>query len=106
MGIAPEFPVTATGYESVLSAVIERTSGPQAAEIDRTGTFPRDGVQALGDAGLLGLLSAPSVGGGGESLAAAAHVIEAVGGRCASTGTVVLMHYAAVAVIEAYGPQD
>jgi isovaleryl-CoA dehydrogenase len=106
MGIAPEFPVTATGYESVLSAVIERTVGPQAAEIDRTGAFPRDGVQALGDAGLLGLLSAPNVGGGGESLAAAAHVIEAVGARCASTATVVLMHYAAVAVIEAYGPQD
>lgn len=106
MGIAPEFPVTATGYESMLSAVIERTIGPQAAEIDRTGAFPRDGVQALGDAGLLGLLSAPNVGGGGESLAAAAHVIEAVGGRCASTATVVLMHYAAVAVIEAHGPQD
>jgi isovaleryl-CoA dehydrogenase len=106
MGIAPEFPVTATGYESVLSAVIERTVGPQAAEIDRTGAFPRDGVQALGDAGLLGLLSAPTVGGGGESLAAGAHVIEVVGARCASTATVVLMHYAAVAVIEAHGPQD
>jgi isovaleryl-CoA dehydrogenase len=106
MGIAPEFPVTATGYESVLSAVIERTVGPQAAEIDRTGAFPRDSVQALGDAGLLGLLSAPNVGGGGESLAAAAQVIEAVGARCASTATVVSMHYAAVAVIEAHGPQD
>ncbi len=106
MGIAPEFPVTATRYESVLSAVIERSIGPQAAEIDRSGAFPREGVQALGDAGLLGLLSAPNVGGGGESLAAAAQVIETVGARCASTATVVLMHYAAVAVIEAHGPQD
>ncbi len=106
MGIAPEFPVTATGYESVLSAVIERSVGPQAAEIDRTGAFPREGVQALGEAGLLGLLSARNVGGGGESLEAAAHVIEAVGARCASTATVVVMHYAAVAVIEAHGPQD
>ncbi|MGH3512099.1 MAG: acyl-CoA dehydrogenase family protein [Pseudonocardiaceae bacterium] len=106
MGIAPEFPVTATRYESVLSAVIERSVGPQAAEIDRTGAFPREGVQALGDAGLLGLLSAPNVGGGGESLAAAAQVIETVGARSASTATVVLMHYAAVAVIEAHGPQD
>ncbi|MGH3783611.1 MAG: acyl-CoA dehydrogenase family protein [Pseudonocardiaceae bacterium] len=98
--------MTATGYESVLSAVIERSVGPQAAEIDRTGAFPREGVQALGDAGLLGLLSARNVGGGGESLAAAAQVIEALGARCASTATVVLMHYAAVAVIEAHGPQD
>jgi isovaleryl-CoA dehydrogenase len=106
MGMAPEFPVTATGYESVLSAVIERSVGPQAVEIDRTGAFPREGVQALGEAGLLGLLSARNVGGGGESLEAAAHVIETVGNRCASTATVMLMHYAAVAVLEAHGPQD
>jgi isovaleryl-CoA dehydrogenase len=106
MGMAPEFPVTATGYESVLSAVIERSVGPQAVEIDRTGAFPREAVQALGEAGLLGLLSARNVGGGGESLEAAAHVIETVGNRCASTATVMLMHYAAVAVIEAHGPQD
>ncbi len=106
MGTAPEFPVTATGYQSMLSAVIERTVGPQAAEIDRTGAYPRDSVQALGDAGLLGLVSAPEVGGSGESLAAAAHVVEALGTRCGSTAMVVLMHYAAVSVIEAYGPQD
>ncbi|MGH3669345.1 MAG: acyl-CoA dehydrogenase family protein [Pseudonocardiaceae bacterium] len=106
MGAGPVFPTTATAYQSVLSAVIEREVGPKAAEIDRTGDFPREAVQALGDAGLLGLLSAPQVGGGGESLAAAAHVVESVGGRCASTGLVVLMHYAAVAVIEAHGPQD
>jgi alkylation response protein AidB-like acyl-CoA dehydrogenase len=42
MGLAPEFPTTATGYRSVLSAVIERTVGPQAAEIDCSGTFPWD----------------------------------------------------------------
>ncbi len=103
---APEFPVTATGYQAMLSAVIERTVGPQAAEIDRTGVYPRDSVQALGEAGLLGLLSAPGVGGSGESLAAGAHVVEALAARCGSTAMVVLMHYAAVAVIEAHGPQD
>ncbi len=90
----------------MLSAVIERTVGPQAAEIDRTGAYPRDSVQALADAGLLGLVSAPQVGGSGESLASAAHVVEALASRCGSTAMVVLMHYAAVAVIEAHGPQD
>ncbi len=103
---APEFPATATGYQSMLSAIIERTVGPQAAEIDRTGAYPSDSVQALGDAGLLGLLSAPGVGGGGESLAAAAHVVESLAARCGSTAMVALMHYAAVTVIEAHGPQD
>ncbi|HET9256930.1 MAG TPA: acyl-CoA dehydrogenase family protein, partial [Pseudonocardiaceae bacterium] len=95
-----------TGYRPVLSALIERTVGPQAAEIDRTGAFPREAVRALGDYGLLGLISAPQVGGGGEPLAAAAHVIEALAARCPSTALVVLMHYAAVPVIEAHGPQD
>ncbi len=90
----------------MLSAVIERTVGPQAGEIDRTGAYPRDSVQALGEAGLLGILSAPEVGGTGEPLAAAAHVIEQLAGRCGSTAMVVLMHYAAVGVIEAHGPRD
>lgn len=106
MGIAPDLSVMSTGYQPVLSALIEQQVGPQAAEIDRTGAFPREAVQALGDAGLLGLISAPQVGGGGEPLAAAAHVIEALAARCASTALVVLMHYSAVPVIEAHGPQD
>ncbi len=106
MSSAPEFLPIATGYQAMLSAVIERTVGPQAGEIDRTGGYPRDSVQALGEAGLLGILSAPEVGGTGEPLAAAAHVIEQLAGRCGSTAMVVLMHYAAVGVIEAHGPRD
>ncbi|MGH3694460.1 MAG: acyl-CoA dehydrogenase family protein [Pseudonocardiaceae bacterium] len=106
MGIAPDLSVASTGYQPVLSALIEQRVGPQAVEIDRSGAFPRDAVQALGDAGFLGLISAPQVGGGGEPLAAAAHVIEALATRCASTALVVLMHYSAVPVIEAHGGQD
>lgn len=106
MSSGPEFLPIATGYQSMLSAVIERTVGPQAGEIDRTGGYPRDSVQALGEAGLLGILSAPEVGGTGEPLAAAAHVIEQLAGRCGSTAMVVLMHYAAVGIIEAHGPRD
>ncbi|MGH3913641.1 MAG: acyl-CoA dehydrogenase family protein [Pseudonocardiaceae bacterium] len=90
MSSAPEFAPTATEYRSMLSAVIERTIGPQAGEIDRTGAYPRDGLQALGDVGLLGLLSAPGVGGSGGSLAAAAHVVESLAARCGSTAIVVL----------------
>jgi isovaleryl-CoA dehydrogenase len=106
MTSGPEFAPIATGYQAILSAAIERTVGPQAAEVDRTGMYPRDSIQALGDAGLLGLLSAPEVGGGGESLAAGAHVVEQLAGRCGSTAMVVLMHYTAVAVIETYGPAE
>lgn len=44
----------------------------------------------------------PAAGGG--SLAAGADVIEDLARACGSTAMVVLMHYAATAVIEAYGP--
>src|SRR5262249_25232876 len=80
--------------------------GPQAAEIDRTGAYPRDSVRALADAGLLGLLSAPEVGGYGQPLAAGAYVVEQLAGRCGSTPLGRLVHYAAGAVIEAHGPTD
>jgi alkylation response protein AidB-like acyl-CoA dehydrogenase len=77
-----------------------------AIEVDRTGTFPRQSVRALGEAGLLGLTSAAEVGGRGESMSAAAAVIERLAGTCASTAMVTLMHYCATAVIELHGPES
>ncbi|MGH3914180.1 MAG: acyl-CoA dehydrogenase family protein [Pseudonocardiaceae bacterium] len=106
MSISSDSTLTTAEIQSALSAVVEHTVGPQAGEIDRTGAYPRDGMQALGDAGLLGLLSAAEVGGTGGSLAAAAHVIEQLAGKCGSTAMVVLMHYAAVSIIEAHGPEE
>jgi isovaleryl-CoA dehydrogenase len=91
-------------YAAALDRVIEEVVAPGAAEVDRAGTYPRAAVEALGGAGLLGLMSAPEAGGRGESLAAGADVIENLARACGSTAMVVLMHYAATAVIEAYGP--
>jgi alkylation response protein AidB-like acyl-CoA dehydrogenase len=93
-------------YKAALARVIAEVVAPQAAEIDRTGAYPRTAVTALGSAGLLGLLSAAEVGGLGEDLAAGAYVIEELARTCGSTAMVVLMHYAAAAVIEAHGPRD
>jgi alkylation response protein AidB-like acyl-CoA dehydrogenase len=76
-----------------------------AAEVDR-GNFPSDAVRALGESGLLGLVSAPEVGGKGESLAAAAHVVERIARECGSTAMVLTMHYCATAVIEKHGAKD
>nr|WP_157520705.1 acyl-CoA dehydrogenase family protein [Herbidospora daliensis] len=76
---------------------------PQAAETDRSGTFPRASIDALAKAGLLGLISAEEVGGRGQDMKAAAEVIERVAGVCGSTAMVLLMHYAATALIEAHG---
>jgi alkylation response protein AidB-like acyl-CoA dehydrogenase len=56
--------------------------------------------------GLLGLVSATSVGGKGESLAAAANVVERLARECGSTAMVVCMHYCGTAVVEAHGPAE
>ncbi|MFD1828048.1 acyl-CoA dehydrogenase family protein, partial [Streptomyces desertarenae] len=44
--------------------------------------------------------------GGGQGLPAAAHVVEKLAASCGSTAMVVLMHYAATALIEAHGPAE
>jgi alkylation response protein AidB-like acyl-CoA dehydrogenase len=77
----------------------------QAADVDR-GAFPQATVRALADAGLLGLVSAASVGGQGKGLAEAAHVVERLARECGSTAMVVCMHYAATALIEQTGRDD
>ena len=76
-----------------------------AADVDR-GQFPTEALRALGDAGLLGLISAGEVGGKGAGLATAAAVVERLARECASTGMVLCMHYCATAVIEQHGPRD
>ncbi len=93
-------------FHDVLNDVVENVIAPSAAKTDATGTFPRAGIEALGQAGILGLLSAPDVGGAGLTLRAAVDVVEQVASACGSTAMVVLMHYASVPVIEAHGPRD
>ena len=93
-------------YLDSLEGVISEIIAPLASEIDQTGTYPRAALEALGKAGLLGLISARDVGGLGEAHRAATLVVEKIGNYCASTAMVVCMHYAATAVIEAYGPHD
>ena len=90
--------------QDALGGVIERVIAPMAVEVDRRGEFPSAGISALGEAGILGLISAPDVGGQGQGMRAAADVIERLAGVCGSTGMVVLMHYTATAAIEAHGP--
>ena len=92
-------------YLDALEPVINEVIAPLASEIDQTGTYPQAALQALGQAGLLGLISSKDVGGLGEGHRAATLVVEAIGKHCASTAMVVCMHYAATAVIEAHGPR-
>ena len=92
-------------YQDALTRVIEDVVAPNAAETDRTGAFPRANVDALAQAGILGLCSATEVGGGGQGPRAAAEVVEGLATACASTAMIVMMHFSATAAIEAFGPE-
>jgi len=91
-------------YLVALDSVVADLVAPLAADVDRQALFPREALDALGSTGLLGLVSAREVGGMGEGFRAAAAVVQELAGHCASTAMVVMMHYAATAVIEAHGP--
>src|ERR1700754_1838619 len=91
---------------SAVDTALDDTVRPNAPVVDSSGEFPEANVAALGAAGLLGLTAATEVGGGGQGMRAAAEVVEARGGACRSPAMVTLMHYAAVAAIEAHGPED
>jgi alkylation response protein AidB-like acyl-CoA dehydrogenase len=89
-------------YEETVAEVARDVVEPAAARVDADGTFPRGAVTALGETGLLGLVSAAEVGGAGEGLRAATLVVERLARACGSTAMVMCMHYAATAVIEAH----
>jgi alkylation response protein AidB-like acyl-CoA dehydrogenase len=92
-------------YLQTLEPIAVEVVRPAATEIDRTGTFPRAALEALGRAGLLGLVTGAEAGGLGQGHRAAALVVERLARECASTAMVVCMHYAGAAVIEAHGPR-
>ena len=92
-------------YLKSLAPIVEEIVAPLAVEIDRDGRPPTEAVEAIGQAGLLGLLSATDVGGMGEGHRAATLVVQDLARYCGSTAMVVLMHYAGAAVVEAYGPE-
>ena len=97
---------TPANYFEVVDQIAKEVVAPAAAEIDSNGAYPRAALEKLGEAGILGLISATEVGGLGLGLRAATMVVERISQECASTGMVVCMHFSATAVLEAHGPRD
>jgi isovaleryl-CoA dehydrogenase len=98
--------VVASDLESVLQAVravAQDRIAPAAAGIDRELRFPQEGLDALAEVGALGLLIGPQDGGAGGGLTALAEACETIGGACASTGMVFLMHCVATATVAGGG---
>jgi len=91
-------------YEALIESVAA-VAAANASAVDG-GAFPTATLDAMRANGLLGLVSATSVGGKGEGLAAAVRVVERLARECGSTAMVVCMHYCATAVIEAHGAAE
>jgi alkylation response protein AidB-like acyl-CoA dehydrogenase len=94
--------INMTEYQNALEHVIRDVVRPDAPSVDADGAFPLRGIEALGEAGILGLTVAEPFGGGG-GLGDAVEVVRCLAGACGSTAMVVLMHYAAAALLERYG---
>ena len=78
--------------------------GAEATDADAK--YPRASVEALADAGLLGLILPTEVGGLGGSPRDLVDAVAAVAGACGSTSMVFLMHLSATAVLGAAPPDD
>jgi len=99
-------PAAVPAYLAALAPVVTNVVAPAAPDVDRNAIYPRAALDALGRAGLLGLISAPEVGGSGEGHRAATAVVQTLAEYCGSTAMVVMMHYCAAAVLEAHGSTD
>ena len=77
--------MTASSVLDVLEEIISSVVDPAAAEVDAAAEFPRAAVTALGERGVLGLMSSADVGGSGGSLGDAAQVVRRLASSCGST---------------------
>jgi isovaleryl-CoA dehydrogenase len=79
---------------------------PNAATVDREAQWPKAGLRALADSGLMGLHVRRELGGHEQGLLALALVTEELGRACSSTGMCFGMHCVASKVLAAKATTD
>ncbi len=85
----------------------ETVAGPGAAETDRNESYPVPVVEALTQAGLMGMSVPQNLGGPGHSYFDVALVIEELAAKCGVSGRIVVEgNMGAVGAIIAYGNQQ
>ena len=86
--VVPGHVVAATEYLAALQPALDEVIVPAAEDVDREHRFPREGVQALIDAGLGGLLIPREFDGQDAGLVVYAEVLARLAAACGSTSTV------------------
>ena len=80
---------------------------PRAAEVDRTEAYPWDVVEALQEAGYMGMTVPEAYGGPGRSFLEAVLVVEEMARQCGVTGRIAVeANMGALSAIMAYGTED
>ena len=95
--------VDVAGVLAGVREVAETQIAPGAAEVDRSRSFPDADLEALAGAARSGCWCPAEHGGAGGGLTALVEACEAVGGACASTGMVFLMHSVTAATVAGGG---
>lgn len=106
MGSLPErmsSPEPHATFLDALEPIVRDLIAPAAATTDAEARYPRAALDALSQAGLLGLISHRDVGGQGAGLPEAVQVIERIAQDCPCTAMVLTMHYAGTVLIEPLG---
>ncbi|GAB3611857.1 acyl-CoA dehydrogenase family protein [Humibacter ginsengisoli] len=89
--------------KDVARTIGEQVAGPNAADVDATGRFPRESIDAFRDAGLLRALISEDEGGLGASVDDVADAVTELGRWCASSGMILAMHSIQVACLVRHG---
>lgn len=89
-----------------IRALVQSTIAPRADQHDRDGTFPRDNLRALADAGWNSVLFPKELGGLGLDHVAFTIAAEEIASADASTGLIYVMHVSAAQAIYLFGSDD
>jgi acyl-CoA dehydrogenase len=99
--------VSALGLDTDVAEAARRigaaVAGPAAVAVDRDARFPREAIEALREARMLGAFVPERLGGRGCALGELAAACEALGRYCASTAMIYAMHQIQVGCLVRHG---
>ena len=86
-----------------LEQILQDTIIPGAPEVDRLGCYPQAGMDALAEAGILGMFSGPDPLG---TMSIAVRIIETIARHCSHTAALVAHHLVGALVIARHGSEQ